>query len=306
MRAALRQTRRAWPTLIPDYHNPTGALDGRRRPPGRPAHRPPDRHDGDRRRDLRRTRLPARATPAAAIDPSVITIGSLSKPVWGGLRIGWVRASAELVRRLAALRASIDMGGAVLDQLVAAEILPDLDTLMPERVAGLRRAARRAARRARPRAARVARHRAAGRPVAVGRAQCPAVDLAVDARRTGRRDRRTRLALRRRRHARAVPAHPVRAARRTAWTRRCAAWPACGTNSTAARLGDPATRRRLTVADRRAVSRRDAVRRAWAATAAATAGPTRGSNGVGTMRSGANSSARRRRAQWPRPASSSR
>ena len=50
----------------------------------------------------------------------MIIVGSLSKPVWGGLRIGWIRASTDLVQRLAALRASIDMGGAVLDQLVAA------------------------------------------------------------------------------------------------------------------------------------------------------------------------------------------
>src|SRR5664279_465741 len=138
MRSALRQTSPRLAYLIPDFHNPTGAL-----------------MDNRARRDVLRAArqtgtaviadetfvdlgLVEHARPVAAIDPAVITIGSLSKSVWGGLRIGWVRASADLVQRLAVLRASIDMGGAVLDQLVASQILPDLDQLMPERVAGLR------------------------------------------------------------------------------------------------------------------------------------------------------------------------
>jgi DNA-binding transcriptional MocR family regulator len=68
----------------------------------------------------------------------VISIGSLSKPVWGGLRIGWVRAGGDLTQRLAALRASIDMGGAVLEQLVAAELFDGLDGILAGRVALLR------------------------------------------------------------------------------------------------------------------------------------------------------------------------
>jgi DNA-binding transcriptional MocR family regulator len=138
MRATLRQTAPRLAYLIPDFHNPTGALI-----------------DDDARREvLRAARLTgttvvvdesfvelgfcAGMRSAASIDPSVIIVGSLSKPVWGGLRIGWIRASADLIQRLAALRASIDMGGAVLDQLVAAEIVPKLPDLMPERVSMLR------------------------------------------------------------------------------------------------------------------------------------------------------------------------
>jgi DNA-binding transcriptional MocR family regulator len=138
MRATLRQTAPRLAYLIPDFHNPTGALV-----------------DEDARREVLRAARQTGTTvvvdesfvelgfctgmrSAAAIDPSVIVVGSLSKPVWGGLRIGWIRASADLVQRLAALRASIDMGGAVLDQLVAAQIVPQLEALMPERVAQLR------------------------------------------------------------------------------------------------------------------------------------------------------------------------
>lgn len=139
MRTTLRQTAPRLAYLVPDFHNPTGALV-----------------DGDSRREVLRTArqtgttvvvdesfvelgFTGAARSAASIDSSVIVVGSLSKPVWGGLRVGWVRASADLVQRLTVVRASIDMGGAVLDQLVAAEIVPQLDALMPARVAMLRR-----------------------------------------------------------------------------------------------------------------------------------------------------------------------
>jgi DNA-binding transcriptional MocR family regulator len=75
--------------------------------------------------------------PTAAIDPTVLTVGSLSKPVWGGLRIGWLRASTDLVHRLAALRTSIDMAGPVLDQVVAAELFGQIDAIAAARVARL-------------------------------------------------------------------------------------------------------------------------------------------------------------------------
>jgi DNA-binding transcriptional MocR family regulator len=63
----------------------------------------------------------------------VITIGGMSKPYWGGLRIGWVRASAPTVQRLAALRVGVDMSSPVLDQLVAAQLLDRADTIVPAR-----------------------------------------------------------------------------------------------------------------------------------------------------------------------------
>jgi DNA-binding transcriptional MocR family regulator len=71
------------------------------------------------------------------MDGAVLTIGSLSKPIWGGLRVGWLRGPVDLVHRLAALRATIDMSGAVLDQLVAAELMPALDEVAAARRAEL-------------------------------------------------------------------------------------------------------------------------------------------------------------------------
>lgn len=73
--------------------------------------------------------------PLAAHD-DVIAIGSLSKAFWGGLRIGWIRASRTLVQRLALARASVDMSSPVVEQLVATELLADPDAvLIPQRAA---------------------------------------------------------------------------------------------------------------------------------------------------------------------------
>jgi DNA-binding transcriptional MocR family regulator len=67
--------------------------------------------------------------PLAAYDESVISIGSLSKIVWGGLRVGWVRAPSPVIARLARVRAVHDLGGNIPAQLAAAWLLRDLHTL---------------------------------------------------------------------------------------------------------------------------------------------------------------------------------
>lgn len=63
----------------------------------------------------------------------VLTVGSMSKSFWGGLRIGWIRAERNTIATLAAMRPSVDMGTAVLEQLTAARLLAHRDELMPER-----------------------------------------------------------------------------------------------------------------------------------------------------------------------------
>jgi DNA-binding transcriptional MocR family regulator len=63
--------------------------------------------------------------PLAAHDTAglVIATGSTSKTFWGGLRIGWVRAPAAVIRRLAAARASADLASPVFEQLATVELL---------------------------------------------------------------------------------------------------------------------------------------------------------------------------------------
>jgi len=64
--------------------------------------------------------------PVASFDQggsSVITVGSVSKSVWAGMRIGWVRAAPEVIRALVAARVYADLGSPVLEQLAVARLL---------------------------------------------------------------------------------------------------------------------------------------------------------------------------------------
>lgn len=63
----------------------------------------------------------------------VLTIGSMSKSFWGGLRVGWIRAERATIATIAALRPSVDMGTPVLEQFAAARLLAKRDQLLPER-----------------------------------------------------------------------------------------------------------------------------------------------------------------------------
>jgi DNA-binding transcriptional MocR family regulator len=63
----------------------------------------------------------------------MLTIGSMSKSFWGGLRIGWIRAERSTLATIAALRRSVDMGTPIVEQLAAAHLLRRTDELLPER-----------------------------------------------------------------------------------------------------------------------------------------------------------------------------
>ncbi|MDP9318654.1 MAG: PLP-dependent aminotransferase family protein, partial [Actinomycetota bacterium] len=71
--------------------------------------------------------------PMAAFHRSIVTLGSMSKAFWAGLRVGWVRAEPDLLARLAQARAGQDLASPVLEQLVAAELLGRADAILPER-----------------------------------------------------------------------------------------------------------------------------------------------------------------------------
>ncbi|WP_406042067.1 PLP-dependent aminotransferase family protein [Micromonospora sp. NBC_00898] len=141
--STLRQVVPALAYLIPDFHNPTGCLmpDRQRVRVLRAAQRSGtwlviDETLADLALDV-----PA-PPPFAALAPAggagqVITIGSMSKTHWGGLRIGWLRAPARLVTELAGQRIATDMGGSVLDQLLALDLL-DRAGELPGRLAQLR------------------------------------------------------------------------------------------------------------------------------------------------------------------------
>lgn len=78
------------------------------------------------------------ALPFAAHHADAITIGSASKTLWGGLRIGWIRADTSLIDRLSRSRSTTDLGTPIIEQLVTAELLREVDAIVAERAAVLR------------------------------------------------------------------------------------------------------------------------------------------------------------------------
>lgn len=121
--------------VIPTCHNPTGAImsEGRRLAVLKLAHAARATVIEDTvMEDLVFDRPAPRSL--TALDPDhVITIGSLSKTVWGGLRVGWIRAPSETILRLGRVRASFDLGSPVLDQAAALQILARYDALLERR-----------------------------------------------------------------------------------------------------------------------------------------------------------------------------
>ena len=61
--------------------------------------------------------------PFASFAKDAITVGSASKSVWGGLRLGWIRAPHHLVDPLTRARVGLDLGAPVLEQLVLTRLV---------------------------------------------------------------------------------------------------------------------------------------------------------------------------------------
>jgi DNA-binding transcriptional MocR family regulator len=123
--------------LQPDFQNPTGALLDQA---GRERVVAAARRSGTLLLiDETHVELPldgqAVPSPVAALerDGRVVTVGSLSKVVWGGLRIGWVRAAPRMIADLTTERSSIDLGGPVLDHLIGIEVCERMPGVLDER-----------------------------------------------------------------------------------------------------------------------------------------------------------------------------
>jgi DNA-binding transcriptional MocR family regulator len=137
--AAVRQLRPAAIYLIPDFHNPTGVLrsDQERR------------HVADALRRSGTTALideslvrlnldnQSMPPPFALYHPDTLTAGSMSKPFWAGLRVGWLRVPTARMDEVVSARLSMDLGSPVLEQLVATRLLDD-HQLLAQRLRQLR------------------------------------------------------------------------------------------------------------------------------------------------------------------------
>ena len=118
--------------VVPTFHNPTGATmpEARRRDLARAAAEygfqvvedlTPDASLG--------VGVPP---PIAAFDPGdrVITLGSLSKLAWGGLRIGWIRAPRADIDRLVAGKIVADHATSLITQAIAARVFERIDDVV--------------------------------------------------------------------------------------------------------------------------------------------------------------------------------
>lgn len=134
--ATLRQAAPRLAYLIPDFQNPTGArLDeaGRQRLGTALRRNGTSAVVDETLVDMDLDGVAQPLPMAAFAEERVITVGSASKSFWGGLRIGWVRASEDILQRIAATRVAGDLGTPVLEQVVFAELLADADTVLGRR-----------------------------------------------------------------------------------------------------------------------------------------------------------------------------
>lgn len=120
--------------LMPDFHNPTGrSMDPELR---ERVLELASRHGTTIIADETMAELgidsDALTTPLAS-GGSAILVGSVGKTVWGGLRIGWIRADRSVIQRLARTRPAGDHGTPLLEQLVLLNVLSDYDAVLQAR-----------------------------------------------------------------------------------------------------------------------------------------------------------------------------
>src|SRR5262245_21766119 len=131
--------------VTPTYHNPTGTLmsAGRRRRVAELAarHGVPVLEDNAYNTVISPVAAADTPPPLVAYAPAtaeILSVGSLAKAMWGGLRLGWIRAPGEIAERLARYKARADLGSPLLDQALATRLLPRLGELQAARIAATR------------------------------------------------------------------------------------------------------------------------------------------------------------------------
>jgi DNA-binding transcriptional MocR family regulator len=121
--------------LIPSFHNPVGGVmtEQRRREVAQLALETGVPVIDDQ--TLAALAIDREAPPAIASfapEAPIITVGSMSKVYWGGLRVGWVRASRDVIAQLARLKSTADLGGSIPSQVISTRLL---EVFMPMRAA---------------------------------------------------------------------------------------------------------------------------------------------------------------------------
>jgi DNA-binding transcriptional MocR family regulator len=117
-------------------HNPTGAVTPPQRLRALAAVL--DRYDAAVVEDLTLADLAFAGRPQLDLahlcrSATVVSVGSFSKVLWGGLRVGWIRGPIPVIDRTMLRRLAIDLGPATPSQLLCLALLPHLDAIVAER-----------------------------------------------------------------------------------------------------------------------------------------------------------------------------
>ncbi len=136
---AIQRTSPSLGYLMPDYHNPTGrSMDVAQRERVLAL---AEQHGTTLVADETIAELgldgSTNTVPFAA-QGSAILVGSVGKTVWGGVRLGWIRADRSVIQRLVRARSAGDLGTPLLEQLLVLNLLPDIDVILESRRSHLR------------------------------------------------------------------------------------------------------------------------------------------------------------------------
>jgi DNA-binding transcriptional MocR family regulator len=111
--------------VMPDHHNPTGLVmsETERASYARLLARHGATAIVDEAHHTLRLDGSEPKRPFAAHSPDAITVGSVSKSIWGGLRMGWIRAPHALVDPLTRARVGLDLGAPILEQVLLTQLI---------------------------------------------------------------------------------------------------------------------------------------------------------------------------------------
>jgi DNA-binding transcriptional MocR family regulator len=131
--ATLSQTEARLVYLMPTFHNPTGCVmpESARREIARLScsNQLPIIEDNA----LAELALGCQPPPpigAYAHEAPIISVGSLSKLFWSGLRVGWIRAPRPVIAQLGRVKAVADLGTSLVSQAIAVNLFSDADRIL--------------------------------------------------------------------------------------------------------------------------------------------------------------------------------
>ncbi|WP_279048439.1 PLP-dependent aminotransferase family protein [Cedecea davisae] len=134
--ATIAQTSPRLAYLIPDFHNPTGRcmdVATRQRVSDIAARSHTMLVVDETMADLWFNAPPPPPLAAFGNEEHTISLGSAGKSFWGGLRLGWIRASTKTISSLIQVRNTFDLGTPLLEQLAAVHLFNDSESFLPRR-----------------------------------------------------------------------------------------------------------------------------------------------------------------------------